>query len=160
MKWNIELRYEVFDHFDQLDSNDQIILQHAANACHLAYAPYSKFKVGAAILTENQRIIIGSNQENASYPCGICAERTALHQYHIVASKEKILTLAVTTERTLKETAFPCGFCRQVMTETERNNGTPIRLIVGQIHGKSYVFESCSQLLPFSFHPDLLLATN
>jgi cytidine deaminase len=160
MKCTLNLTYEIFDNFDQLNLNDQNLLNHAIDACLHAYAPYSNFKVGAAILTESQRIITGSNHENASYPCGICAERTALHHYHIIASNEKILALGVTTEKLLIDTAFPCGFCRQVMVETELNNNAPIRLIVGQKSGKSYVFDSCSHLLPFSFHPDLLLATS
>lgn len=153
----LSISYKIYDHFENLPIEDQNLINQAQDACKYAYAPYSKFKVGATILTESNRIIQGANHENAAYPCGICAERAALNHYQMIAANEKIIAIAVTTERTLIKTAFPCGFCRQVMNETEINNGAPIRLVVAQKNEKSYVFDACSDLLPFGFHPELLL---
>lgn len=123
-----------------------------------AYAIYSNFKVGAAVLLENGKIIGGNNQENSAYPSGICAERTAMFyansQYPDTAVKA-IAIAAYTNGEYLKDPITPCGGCRQVLVETESRYGKDLKVI---LYGtdKIYVLDSIKRLLPFSFGKERL----
>jgi len=153
----ININFQQIAKGSQLHDEDLLLLESALLATETSYAPYSNFFVGAAIRLENlTEIIVGSNQENASYPCGICAERTAIHQANIRYPKYIISAMAVVVKNETKHVPSPCGFCRQVMSEQEIRNKNPIKLILGHPNRECYIFQSCSALLPFAFQPEHL----
>lgn len=153
---NFNFQYKFYSHFDELNEVDQLVIMKAYEASKLAYAPYSNFRVGAAILSSDGSFTIGYNQENASYPCGICAERNVIHNYGIQLKKNKIGSIAIVVDKLIPEIPFPCGFCRQVMAEAEMVNEAEIRVIVGHPKGKTVILDSVSLLLPFAFNRNLL----
>jgi cytidine deaminase len=132
---------------------DSALLHEAANAARNAYAPYSKFNVGAAVLLSNGEIICGSNQENAAFPSGLCAERVALCYAGSRYPNAAIKAIAVTSSINGKENpapVYPCGNCRQVLLECEKRSGNPIKVIMGSAT-KVQVVHSIKDLLPLSF---------
>ena len=137
----------------ELESKDQELVRRAQEAAGRAYAPYSKFNVGACLLLENGEMIEGNNQENASYPCGCCAERTALNyarsKYPDMAV-EAIAISAFNSDGQLETPITPCGICRQALLECETSSGRPMRVIM---NGKSvtYIANCAADLLPLSF---------
>lgn len=154
---NLQIKIEEYETIEDLSKEDQDLLQKAWEACDTAYAPYSKFNVGAAVLLENGKIVSGNNQENAAYPSGLCAERVAMYyasaHYPGVAMK----AIAVTTkskEVQLNEPASPCGSCRQVMAEYENLYHTKMRVILGNPDTKIQVMEGIDNLLPLSFYAE------
>lgn len=143
--------------YEELDSQDRQLVDSAKKATESSYAPYSRFHVGAAILMANNEIVTGSNQENAAYPSGMCAERTAAFwagaRFPGIALKK--IAIAARSEADGNESDFqqmpisPCGACRQVLLEYETLYG-PIEVILyGSI--RTYVFPSVASLLPFCF---------
>lgn len=136
----------------ELDKDEALLVQIAIEAARRAYAPYSKFHVGAAVLLENGAVVTGSNQENAAYPSGLCAERVALfhagHQYPDIPVVA--LAIAAMTKEGRADHISPCGACRQVMLETEQRGGVPVRIL---LCGKETVtiIPSAKDLLPLSF---------
>lgn len=153
------IRFEEFESSSLLDAVQQQLLQSAFDECNNAYAPYSNFKVGAAILLKDLKVLTGNNQENASYPCGICAERAALFAYGLGKKNNPILKLAVsvlTTHYIQDQPPSPCGLCRQVLVEFEELNPNPIEIILGQPGMKCFVFQSAKDLLPLHFGPAYL----
>ncbi len=150
----IHLRYVVYESSDELTAEDSSLLEEARNVTSKAYAPYSKFHVGAAALFENGKIISGTNQENASYPVGICAERTLLSVAAMDQSGIPIKTIAVSYNNTNGQSnnpISPCGMCRQSLSEYEVRNKQPIRLILSGQTGRVYIIHQASDLLPLSF---------
>ena len=146
--------YDVYDSSDELNADDAILIDAARKITSVAYAPYSNFRVGAAARLANGEIVSGTNQENASYPVGICAERVLLGTAAVLHPNMPIETLAVSYDNLNGESikpASPCGMCRQALKEFEDRTANPVRLILGGQSGKVYVIESASQLLPFSF---------
>lgn len=126
---------------------------------NLAYAPYSNFRVGAAVLDQEGNIYGGSNQENASYPLCMCAERVAL--YHCISAYQdvKIAAIAITArseKRSLDNFVSPCGACRQVMVEYEKRFGIPMKLYLLHANGSVLELDSVSNLLPLSFDGKVL----
>jgi cytidine deaminase len=153
-KQTVQFSYQVFASLDALSINDQALFIKAQEALALAHAPYSKFNVGAAAILENGEIIKGSNQENASYPIGICAERVLLSTSSTLQSKVPIITMAITyhNERGGNNIPIaPCGMCRQAIAEYESIVKKPMRLILGGATGEIYVIEKAADLLPFGF---------
>ncbi len=144
---------------DQLPQADLELLKEATIASGNAYAPYSKFRVGAALRLAGGKIIRGNNQENVAYPSGLCAERVALfyasasHPGEVV---EAIAITAATDEFVINHPVTPCGSCRQVMAETEKKQNTGIRVIMKGENGKVYVTENARCLLPLMFEADEL----
>lgn len=135
------------------------LLRRARQALRYAYAPYSGFYVGAAVLNKKGRVYPGSNIENASYPLCLCAERVALAHAYMSDPHSPILAIAVLCRNPkimLAEPGFPCGACRQVISEFEDKQKAPIQIIVGTEEGKIKVFESIKLLLPFSFNSEFL----
>lgn len=125
----------------------------AQKACAKAYAPYSKFKVGACLRTVEQNIITGTNQENASYPCGMCAERAALYFAASQLPGISIADIVIAAEDKngpVKKPITPCGACRQALLEYEKKQPTPIHVYMV---GSEEIWEACSiaDLLPLSF---------
>ena len=138
----------------ELSSGDAMLMKKAIEARKTAYAPYSKFHVGAALLLENGEIILGNNQESAAYPSGMCAERVAVWKAGSSFPKVKIHALAISASSliaTVDKPVGPCGACRQTLSEYEINQKTPFKVIfMGEI-GEIVVTDSLLSLLPFSF---------
>ncbi|WP_276498153.1 cytidine deaminase [Pontibacter litorisediminis] len=157
-KLNIEISVDVLEP-QELTPEEQQAMQLAQEAANDAYAPYSNFLVGAALLLEDGTLFKGSNQENAAYPSGLCAERTALFALSAHHPKARIKLLAVTARRRQEQDflpSMPCGACRQVMSEYEFKQQEPIPVLLQAADGKFYRFRSVSDLLPFQFTPDSL----
>ena len=152
--------YTEFDSINELSVEHQQLLRKAIESAQTAYAPYSNFKVGSAVLLENGEIVCGSNQENAAYPSGLCAERVALFYSGAHFPGVKIKSIAVTAfppDETEPAAVSPCGDCRQVMAEYEHRYARNIELIMMGANGKVLVFNNVTELLPFMFNPDNLL---
>jgi len=138
---------------DELTDEDQLLVNRAIEATTSSYAPYSKFCVGAAVLLDNETIVIGANQENASFPAGICAERTALFAAAAAHPQEPVKAIAIAARNVDGLTSSPvppCGLCRQVMLETEQRSGHAMRIM---LYGQTgvYVFDGIKDLLPLQF---------
>ncbi|HCW06860.1 MAG TPA: cytidine deaminase [Cytophagales bacterium] len=143
----------VFDHLEELDSESKYLVHKAKEATAHAYAPYSKFHVGAALVLDDGTIVTGANQENASYPLCMCAERVALYSAAATHPGKKILKLAVAAhKKNHKElsSATCCGSCRQVLHEVEMNQNNPIEIIM-YTADKKWVKSTSSALLPLGF---------
>jgi cytidine deaminase len=144
----------------ELSDIEKKLLDEATEAASKAYAPYSKFRVGAAVSLENGEILTGCNQENAAFPSGLCAERVTVFyanaKYPDVAVDTLLITVLDENGDYRGEPVPPCGACRQVLSETETRQGKPMRiLLVGK--SKVYEFSSVSDLLPFIFSGNELL---
>ncbi len=155
----IESSMMVYDDHTSFSEQERELFDKAFGACKTAYAPYSTFYVGAAVLLENDEMIIGNNQENAVYPCGLCAERVALFsaaaQYPTIPPKSLAITIDYDRVKT-DQIAFPCGSCRQVISEFEYRFETPITLYLLGENQQVFKLDSIKQLLPFTFTADLL----
>lgn len=155
----IVVNYTVFDSVDDLEQDHRHLLNEAYNACLKAYAPYSGFKVGAAVKSKDGRIITGNNQENAAYPSGLCAERVALFAAMSQGENTEISQLAITI-KTAKgstlEPVAPCGACRQVIAEIEHKQGTKIEILFSSETGKTILVNGIDSLLPFTFNSNFL----
>jgi cytidine deaminase len=139
--------------YNELTSDEKILVDAAKKAVKQAYAPYSRFQVGAAALLTNQEIITGSNQENVAYPSGLCAERTALFYANSQFPDEAVEAIAVaayTDGDYVEEPVTPCGGCRQVMLEVQKRANRPVKVL---LYGKKavYIIEKATDLLPLSF---------
>jgi cytidine deaminase len=151
MQQNLTISYDIFDRLEDLSSDDQKLLNAATEAAKSAYAPYSKFHVGAAVLIENGDIVIGNNQENLAYPSGLCAERVATFSASALHPNQKLMAIAVTafSEDFITDKPIPpCGACRQVLMEYEIRDNQPIRCILRGSSGQIFVFHSMADLLP------------
>lgn len=157
-KHQILTEYIEHQNSDTLSPIIQDLLQASVDASKLAYAPYSKFKVGASLLLSNGKIVLGSNQENASYPVGTCAERVALHNWAMLHAAHKIVAIAIfaATKSQQKPTA-PCGMCRQALYEREINQKSPIKVYLKGSNSKIIELHQIKDLLPLGFAPDSLL---
>lgn len=154
----IRIFFDEYKTFSELPEADKILVNAAREAAKNAYAPYSKFHVGAAVLLENGEIITGNNQENSAYTNGLCAERVALFYANAKYPGVGVRSLAVSAENSnglIGDAVKPCGSCRQVLVETESRFNNPIRII---LDGKNsiQIFEGVQNLLPFAFKPDSL----
>jgi cytidine deaminase len=152
---NLELKSIIKEcQFEELSQEEQHLLELAIEATNRSYAPYSNFRVGAALLLNNGVEIVGCNQENAAYPAGLCAERSALFaagaQYPDVPVK--LLAIAARTPKgeLQAEPVSPCGVCRQVIIETETRYRQPVRIL---LYGRDriYAIDGISSLMPLSF---------
>ncbi len=153
MKEEIRISYEKF-HLTELSEKEQLLVTKAREVSKNAYAPYSKFKVGASVLLENGEVISGSNQENIAYPSGLCAERVALFAAGAQYPGVRALTMAIVAEGDLLPDGAalsPCGGCRQVMCESEMRQDSAIRIILVDKNDIATVFFSASDLLPLTF---------
>jgi len=155
----IRLTMDVYANKTELSAEEQLCLIEALAIARKAYAPYSNFQVGAVLLLENGQMILGNNQENAAYPSGLCAERTALFYYganHAESRIKLIFIVAHKAETTDLVLAAPCGGCRQVMLEYEEKQGQPIEVIV-KGEGETWVkLRSVADLMPLKFSKEQL----
>ncbi len=150
----VKFEYDVFENSEELTESDAALMDAARKVTTKAYAPYSKFLVGAVAKLVNGETVSGTNQENASYPVGICAERVLLSAASMLYTDVAIDTIAITYHNLNGESSkpvSPCGMCRQALKEYEERTGQPIRLILAGMTGKVFIIERSTQLLPFSF---------
>ena len=152
-------KFNVFDGIQELPNDIQDLMAQAVEVRKNAYAPYSKFRVGVAIALDNGKIVLGSNQENAAYPSGLCAERVAIFHAGAVYPDAKILKMAITAASDTNQTIAPippCGSCRQSIAEYEIRQDTPIEIyFMGEI-GAIHKSDSLKNLLPFMFDKKFL----
>ena len=139
--------------FEELTDSEKRLIEAAKEATKRSYAPYSHFNVGAAAMLEDGTIVIGSNQENAAYPSGLCAERTTLFHASSEYPGKAVTTLAIAAsncEGFTEQPVTPCGACRQVMLEAEQRYHRPIRMLM---YGTACIYETrgTKDLLPLSF---------
>lgn len=155
-----EISYQVYDDINELSEKDAWLLNEARAVTEQAYAPYSNFHVGAVAMLENGEVVAGTNQENASYPVGICAERVLLGNAATLYPQVKIETIAISynsEEVKSDHPISPCGMCRQALLEYETRLKKPIRLIMGGMEGKVHIIKTASLLLPFAFTSEELI---
>lgn len=154
MEKNISLNYIQLESETELAAEDLQLLQDARKILKKAYAPYSNFQVAAAARLQNGEIVAGTNQENASFPVGICAERVLLSTAAILHTNEPIETMAITYNNINGSSAkpiSPCGMCRQSLVEYEERTNTKMRLILAGESGNIIILNSAADLLPLSF---------
>lgn len=149
----ITVKYRSYDSKSELSEEDQLLLSKAVEYSANAYAPYSEFQVGAAVQLADGKIVAGSNQENAAYPSGLCAERVALFAASANYRDVEMKSIAVYTasETTIGQQISPCGSCRQVMSEYEVKQRANLRVLLMNSGGQIWEFSSCNDLLPLAF---------
>ena len=153
-KIDITTTFTEYENVTELSENIQELLAAAEEAREKAYAPYSHFKVGAAVLLANGEIVTGNNQENGAFPSGLCAERLALFAAgaaHPAVEAEALFITARAVDHDLEEPVAPCGACRQVMAETERNQRAKLRVYFMGTTGCILAADSVEALLPYAF---------
>ena len=158
-KVNYNFLFEVYGSIDELPEPDAALLSKARKVTGHAYAPYSHFKVGAIAELNNGEIVFGSNQENASFPLGLCAERVLLASAASLFPEVPVKAVAISYNNENGDSNHPispCGICRQSLLEYETKLKQPIRIILGGLQGKVYVIERAGMLLPLSFSADEL----
>jgi cytidine deaminase len=154
----IEISFTEYSTINELSEVDAGLIIRAREAAKNAWAPYSGFHVGAAVLLDSGKIVAGNNQENAAYPSGQCAERVALFAANANYPRDRVVAVAISAYNKrgmVSMPVSPCGSCRQAILEAEERFGVPIRII---LDGSNYIYmvESIKNLLPLSFNKDLL----
>ncbi|PSG87337.1 cytidine deaminase [Aurantibacter aestuarii] len=158
-KITIQSDFTVFETLNELDQEIQNLFNHAEKARQKAYAPYSNFLVGCALLLDNGEIITGSNQENASYPSGLCAERTAIYYAGAKYPEAKVVKMTIIAGSINQVTASPippCGACRQAVFEYEFKQKTPIEIYFKGEEGQILKSDSLENMLPLTFNSKYL----
>ena len=154
---NLTTKITVYS-YDECTEVEKNLIDAAKEATSNAYAPYSNFRVGAALLLENGKIVTGNNQENAAYPSGLCAERTAVFYANAQYPDLKIEAIAVAAYyngQFTNDLISPCGSCRQVLLEVESRYNSPVKILLYK-NGEVYMADSMSSLMPLSFTKDAL----
>ena len=150
----VQFSVEVYASSEELAAADADLLSQARKIAEVAYAPYSRFLVGAAARLKNGTVVTGTNQENASYPVGICAERTLLSSAATLFPEMPLEVMAISYHNQNGESTrpiSPCGVCRQTLVEFEERTGQAMRLILSGLTGEVYVIHSAKELLPLTF---------
>ncbi|HET8753594.1 MAG TPA: cytidine deaminase [Salinimicrobium sp.] len=158
-KVTISANFSVFDSIEELPQDVHELMQQAILARNNSYSPYSQFQVGAAILLDNNEVISGSNQENASYPAGLCAERTAIFYAGAKYPKARMLKMAISAKslkHLVENPTPPCGSCRQAIAEYEVKQEAPIEIYFMGETGKVVKAGSIADLLPLLFDKNYL----
>ena len=149
-----QFAYKVYESFTELNDEDKMLLKTAQDAASIAYAPYSDFNVGAAAKLSNGEIVRGGNQENASFPAGLCAEGVVMAVAASRFPRVPMETLAISYQSSRAESdhpVSPCGICRQSLEEFRAKTGSPVRLLMGGMSGKIFEVNDASSLLPLAF---------
>lgn len=149
----------IFENIQELPLVEQNLILKAIEVRKKAYAPYSKFRVGVAVFLDNGKVVVGSNQENAAYPSGLCAERVAIFQAGSIYPEATILKIIITAASDHNKTTTPvppCGACRQSIAEYENKQETPIEIYYMGETGEIHHSASLKNLLPFMFEKKLL----
>ena len=150
----IHINYEEYKSIDELNAEDRELAAEAIKAMEGAYAPYSHFHVGAAVRMSNGQIVRGANQENAAFPSGLCAERTAMFAAGARYPDKDMLSIALAggvMGRLGNQPATPCGACRQVMAQYQAKSGKPMSVIMIS-SDKVWKFEKVDDILPLIFN--------
>ena len=158
-KRNVGFELLVYDSMEELTEEDQVLMNAAIEARQNAYAPYSNFKVGAAVKMQSGEIVVGNNQENASYPSGLCAERVAVFQAGAIYPGVAIAAIAISASSgnyKVNRPAAPCGNCRQSIAEYEQRQNKPIRLLMMGEIGQVYNCNALADILPLGFDSSYL----
>lgn len=156
----ISISFEEYREGEKLLPSDSGLIEEAVAALNGSYAPYSNFHVGAALLLEDGEIVRGSNQENAAYPSGLCAERVAIFYANSKFPGIAIDSIAITAKADhfkTSEPVTPCGACRQVIAETEKRQNKKIRIIMKGDSGSTRIVDGIQNLLPMMFHEEKLM---
>ena len=156
----IRFKLDEYNSSDELNSADRELLEKARKATANAYAPYSQFRVAAVAKLSTGEFVAGTNQENASFPVGICAERTLLSTISSIYPESSIDTIAVSylNENAASDTPIaPCGICRQTLNEYEQRMHQPVRLILAGQTGKVFIIPEAGHLLPLAFVKENLI---
>ena len=154
----IEIVYSEFNSIEELNDIDAELIKKARDIAKNAWAPYSGFNVGSAVLLDNGKVITGNNQENAAYPSGLCAERVALFAANANYPRDRVVAIAISAfnaKGMVSQPVSPCGSCRQAILESEERYGVPFRII---LDGAKCIFiiEGVKNLLPLSFNKESL----
>lgn len=155
----IKVSFKEYNAITELDPADEELCHHAVIAMKNSHSPYSKFRVGAALRLKSGKIILGSNQENAAYPSGLCAERVALFHWGANHPDDPIEAMAVTAfteEFPILKPVTSCGSCLQVLAEYERKQGIPVKTILYCLDGPTWVINGIETFLPFLFFEERL----
>ena len=156
---NINATFTVYQSTEELPQDVKSLMEQAVAIRKKAYAPYSKFRVGVALLLDNGKIVLGSNQENAAYPSGLCAERVAIFSAGTLYPDAKMLKMAISATSDTNPTLTPippCGACRQSISEYEIRQDSPIELYFMGESGSVYKSDSLKNLLPLLFDKKVL----
>lgn len=156
---NIPTSFTVYENVNELPTDVKSLMDDAIAIRKKAYAPYSKFRVGAALLLDNGKIILGSNQESAAYPSGLCAERVAIFQAGTLYPDAKFVKLAISAtsdEKIVTTPTPPCGSCRQSISEYESKQGMPLEIYFMGEEGEVFKSDSLRNLLPLVFDKEFL----
>jgi cytidine deaminase len=162
-KLKVEINYTEYESAAELAADDRSLVNTAREAALHAYAPYSGFHVGAAVLLENGIVVTGNNQENAAYPSGLCAERVALFTASAQYPDQRILALAITAQSAeflMNTPVSPCGACRQVMAEYEMHQKHDFKILLSGQEGKVILLNNVTSVLPFIFDGSVLKKKN
>ncbi len=154
-----KLQWTCLQNVFELEEAGQKLLALAKKSLKHSHSPYSNFKVGAAVLLENGKMLGGSNQENAAYPMCLCAERVALAAAASQQPGKTIMAMAITVKHPTKiinQPVMPCGSCRQAICEMEQKQQRPIQLIIRGEEGNIFIFKTGLDILPFAFDGALL----
>ena len=155
----VTIKFLEYENDQELSQEEQNLLGDAFKSVEKSYAPYSEFHVGAAVLLENGVVITGSNQENAAYPSGLCAERVALFYANSQYPEIKIKALAIRAKADhfhIEKPITPCGSCRQVIAEAEHRQQQKIKVIMKGETGPVHIVSGIESLLPFTFYEEKL----
>ena len=153
-KKSLTIPYEAYASIEELDAADRSLMEAAIEALKGSYAPYSHFNVGAAVRLADGTVVKGANQENAAYPSGLCAERTAMFSAsanHPGVPFESLALVCAREGALMPNPGSPCGACRQVMAQYEREAGKPMRILLGS-SGPTLAFDGVESLMPFIFN--------
>lgn len=153
----VKFNYKQYDSIDELSKNDAFLIIEARKVTQFAYAPYSNFQVGAFALLENGKTVSGTNQENASFPAGICAERTLLSTAASLYPGVGIDAIAISYHNLHGKSSrpvSPCGICRQSFIEFQERTKKPFRIILAGMEGQILLVENAKDLLPLVFNAD------
>lgn len=156
---NINTSFTVYQSQEELPQDIQHLMEKAVEIRKKAYAPYSKFRVGACLLLDNGQVVLGSNQENAAYPSGLCAERVAIFQAGAIYPDAKIVKMVISAASDTNQTTTPippCGACRQSISEYEFKQSYPIEIYFMGETGEVYKSDSIKNLLPLTFDKNFL----
>ncbi len=159
VKKDIRITIEEYDSMPDLGQADMNLMELAESSLKDAYAVYSHYRVGAALILSNGKVITGNNQENAAYPSGLCAERVAMFYAKSQYPGESIEAIAISAKAdtfTIRDAVAPCGACRQVMAEYEIQQKSPIRVVMKGETGPVLAVDSIEALLPLMFHAEEL----
>ena len=157
IKEEFKFNFQVYDSIDELNNEDADLLNEAGKVTQFAYVPYSNFRVGAFAKLVNGKTVSGTNQENASYPAGICAERSLMSTASSLFPGVGIETIAISYNNMNGKSdrpISPCGICRQSFSEFQDRTKNPIRIILSGMEGKVQIIENAKNLLPLVFGAD------